>query len=546
MSSKNSPFFPLRHKAFRSLWIATLFSNLGSLVQAVGAGWMMASMEASDTLVSLVQASTTLPVMLLALAAGAAADNYERRHVMLFAQCFMCVVSASLALAAWFGALNPWALLMFTFLLGCGNALNNPAWQSSMLDLVPKEDLPAAVGLNSMGFNAMRSVGPAIGGLIVASFGASAAFTLNALSYFSVIFALFRWHPRPVERTLPRESMGAAMWAGLRYVSMSPGILRVIMRAFFFGVSGITILALMPVVARDVLGGGPVIYGVLLGAFGVGAIVGVLFSPSLRAKFPNEYIVRGSFIMFALGTAILGFSTWLVLSVIAITLTGAAWVMALSLFNVTVQLLAPRWVVGRALALYQSFAFGGMAFGAWFWGWTSEVVGIEAALVLSGMSMLVGAGLGLIWRLPEFSSTNLDPMSGMRSPELHLGIQGRSGPIMVMIDHRIAHEDINKFLSLMQQRRRIRLRDGARQWALMRDLEDPEIWVESYHVPTWNEYLRQQMRRTQADAESFREIRALHRGPEPPKVHRMIERQTVPRQDDTPIVVQHAKIAGAG
>jgi MFS family permease len=541
-----SPLAPLRYPAFRSLWIATLASNLGGLVQTVGTGWMMTSMTASDTMVSLVQASTTLPIMFLALAAGAIADNFERRQVMLVAQVFMCLVSALLALAAFAGFLGPWSLLAFSFLIGCGGALNNPAWQSSMLDIVPKDELSAAVSLNAMGFNMMRSVGPAIGGFIVAFAGPAAAFALNAVSYLAVIGALFRWHPKLTERMLPRESLGSAMSAGLRYVRMSPNLMTVMARSTVYGITGISVLSLLPVIARDVLGGGAITYGVMLGAFGVGAIVAALANARLRDRFNSETIVRGAFLCFAVGAALLGFSTVGWLSFVALMLTGSSWLVAMSLFNVSVQLSAPRWVVGRALALYQSFTFGGMAIGAWVWGSASEQIGPGPALVVSGATMILGAALGLRFRLPEYASLNLDPLGRFQAPALALDIQGRSGPILVMIDYRIALGEVPAFLALMQQRRRIRIRDGGRQWTLLRDLEDPEVWTESYHVPTWHEYLRHQHRRTQADAENFDRLLTLHKGPERPRVHRMIERQTVPRQDNTPLLVQHGKITSGG
>lgn len=545
MPNRQSPFAPLKHAAFRSLWIATLASNMGGLIQAVGSGWMMTSLNVSDAMVALVQASTTLPVMILALVAGALADNFERRHVMLVAQIFMCAVSTLLAITAFAGYLGPWSLLAFTFLIGCGGALHNPAWQSSLLDLVPKDDLPAAVNLNTMGFNMMRSVGPAIGGIIVAYAGPATAFALNAISYGAVIAALIHWHPKLPVRLLPRESLGAAMSAGLRYVRMSPNLLTIFTRATAFGFSGIAILALLPVVARDMLGGDAVTYGVLLGAFGIGAIGGALLSPVVRDTYPSEIIVRGAFLVFALGAALLGFSTYEWLSFLALMLTGGAWVQALSLFNVSVQLSTPRWVVGRALALYQSCTFGGMTVGSWLWGQSSTSIGPEWTLMISGLTLLLGAALGLRYRLPESAAQNLDPLGRFQTPPLALDIQGRSGPIMTLVEYRIAVADVTSFLALMAQRRRIRIRDGARQWALLRDLEDPELWTESYHVPTWHEYLRHQHRRTQADAENSDSLVKLHKGPDRPRVQRMIERQTVPRHDNTPLTAPYVRLPGS-
>ncbi|MBA3447870.1 MAG: MFS transporter, partial [Pseudaminobacter sp.] len=340
MPDQASPLAPFRHETFRAIWIASLASNFGGLIQAVGAAWMMTTISDSAGMVALVQASTALPVMLFSLASGAIADNFNRRRVMLIAQFFMLAVSATLTLAAYIGVLTPWSLLALTFLIGCGAALNNPSWQASVGDIVPRADLPAAVALNSMGFNLTRSVGPAVGGVIVAAAGAAAAFAANTLSYFALIFVLFRWKPPAAPSILPRESFGGAMGAGLRYVAMSPNLGKVLLRSFVFGLTTSVILALLPLVARDLLQGGPLVYGVMLGAFGAGAVVGALVSGRVRDALPSEMIVRWTFAGFALcaWTAALSTSPWPTAA--ALMLGGACWVLALSLFNVTVQMSA--------------------------------------------------------------------------------------------------------------------------------------------------------------------------------------------------------------
>lgn len=531
----SSALAPFQHATFRALWTATLASNLGGLVQAVGAGWLMTTISDSDDMVALVQAATTLPIMVFSLAAGALADNFDRRNIMLAAQVIMMLVSALLAVFAVAGLLSPWLLLTFTFFIGCGTALHNPSWQASMGDLVPREDLPGAVSLNSMSFNLMRSVGPAIGGLIVAVAGAAFAFALNAISYIALIHALWRWKPQRPPRTLPREAFGSAIAAGLRYIAMSPNLLKVLFRGFLFGLAAVAILALLPLVARDLVQGGAFTYGVMLGCFGVGAIAGALLNARARENWRNETIVRAAFVGFALSAILLALSRDIWLSCLALLPAGACWVLTLSLFNVTVQLSTPRWVVGRALALYQTATFGGMAAGSWIWGLTAEAHGADQALIVSGVVLLGGALIGLRFALPEFGQLNLDPLDRFNEPELKLDLSSRSGPIMVMLDYEIAQADIPAFLTAMALRRRIRIRDGAGQWALLRDLENPRIWTESYHVATWVEYVRHHQRRTYADAEVFDALLALHRGTEPPRVRRMIERQTVPIRDDTPL-----------
>ncbi|MBD8067288.1 MFS transporter [Devosia sp. PTR5] len=535
MPQRASVLAPFRHQTFRMLWLATLASNLGGLVQAVGAGWMMTTLTDSHNMVALVQASTTLPIMIFSIAAGALADNFDRRVVMLIAQIGMAIVSLVLAIMAWMGLLNPWLLLVFTFLIGCGTALFNPSWQASMGDVVPREDLPGAVTLNSMGFNMMRSVGPAVGGLIVALAGAAAAFALNAVSYLALIATLFFWRPQQAKARLPRERLGSAMGAGIRYVSMSPNLLIVLLRGFLYGFAAIVVLALLPSVAEEYVGGGALVYGTLLGSFGLGAIAGALLNNPLRERFNNETIVRLACLGFALSALGLGFSRNSILSHLALLPAGACWVLALSLFNVSIQLSSPRWVVGRALSLYQTATFGGMALGSWTWGLSADALGANWALAMAGGVLLLTGAVGLKLPLPQFEARDLNPLDTFNEPLLKLDLRARSGPILIMVDYRIAQGDIPAFLALMSERRRIRIRDGARQWSVLRDLEDPELWVESYHVPTWIDYVRHNLRRTRADADNVEQLRALHRGEGLPRVHRMIERQTVPLDDSTPL-----------
>lgn len=523
---RQGPLAPFESSVFRNVWLATLASNLGSLIQGVGAAWLMTSISTSADLVALVQASTTLPIMLFSLVSGALADNFNRRTVMLIAQCFMLVVSVALALFAYAGVMTPWLLLSFTFLIGCGTALHNPSWQAAVGDMVPRSHVPAAVALNAMSFNLTRSVGPAIGGAIVAASGAAAAFAANAFSYLALIFVLFRWKLETPASPLPREPLGLAISAGLRYVAMSPNIEKVLLRGFVFGITAISTLALLPLVARDIVQGGPLLYGVLLGAYGVGALGGAFLGGQLRGVISNEWIARIGFISFAFSVTVQALSTNAALTCFGLLISGASWVLTLSLFNISVQLSTPRWVVGRAMSLYQMATFGGMALGSWIWGVVAETYGPAEALLASGAFMLVGALIGLFVKLPEHAALNLDPLNRWREPNVALDLKPRSGPIVISIEYRIREEDLHDFLDTMAERRRIRRRNGAREWTLMRDLENPELWVETYHTPTWHEYVRHNLRTTHSDAATWDRVRQLHAGTEPPRVRRMIERPT--------------------
>lgn len=521
---RDSALAPLRTPIFASVWSASLVSNFGTLIQAVGASWLMTSLTRASDMVALVQAATALPIMLLSMPAGAIADIWDRRSLMLLAQSFMVVVAAVLTLLAFQGAITPWVLLGLTFLLGCGSAMYGPAWQSSVGEQVPREHLPAAVALNSLGFNIARTTGPALGGAIVAVGGAPFAFLFNAFSYVALIVVLVRWR-RPVHKpTLPPEGMGGAMSAGLRYVRLSPVIRTVLVRAFVFGLLGSGIWALMPLIARDLIQGGPLTFGFLLGAFGGGAVIGALGSHTLRERYTTEHIVSGGSITFGLATVVVAQSPWMALSMLSLLAAGGAWVLTLSTFNITTQTSAPRWVVGRALAVYQMAAFGGMAFGSWAWGLYAEHGGLIESLTVSGALMAASFALARWLPLRPFETLVLDPLRkpGEIGEQRH--VPADAGPVVITVGYRIARDDWDAFTIVMHEIGRIRRRDGARRWRLMQDLDDPEWWTERWQHATWLDHLRQLHRTTIADREVRERARAFHRGPAPPKVRHMIER----------------------
>ena len=518
------PVSPLSVPIFRMVWLASLASNFGTVIQSVGASWMMVSLAGSATMVALVQSSTTLPIMLLALIAGAIADSFDRRVIMILAQLLMLTAAAGLAICGLLGVLTPWMLLGFTFLIGCGTAFNGPAWQASVGEMVPRPALPGAIALNSMAFNIARSLGPAIGGAIVAAAGAAAAFLANAFSYLGLIAVLLRWKPEQPARTLPRETLGRAMGAGIRYVLMSPPLRTILMRSTMFGVSAIAISALMPLVARDLIAGGPITFGLLLGGFGLGSVAGALNIGRIRRHFSTEAITRAASLGLAIGAAVTGLSHTLWTALPALALAGSGWVLALSTFNASIQLGSPRWVVARSLSIYQMMTFGGMAIGGWAFGAVAEAFGVRDALFAAAACQLVVVLTGFVQRLPEVSGENLDPLNRWKEPATAVAIEGRSGPIVVTIDYRVAPENRDRFMDVMEERRRIRLRDGARRWRLLNALDDERHWLERYQVPTWFDYVRHNQRRTQADIENSLRIKELHEGPWPPVVHEMIER----------------------
>ena len=397
MTAPGRPLAPFRFPAFRAIWIANFASNVGSMIQSVGAAWLMTDLTSSHQLISLVQASTTTPVMLLGMFAGAIADNYDRRLVMLAAQWLMLVASALLAALAWSGGIGPYSLLGFTLLVGCGTALNGPAWQASVRMQVGPGDLSQAISLNTIAFNLARSVGPALGGMLIALTSPALAFALNALSFVALIFVLMRWHPEQPRRI--RQPMLASIQAGIKFCASSSPVRRVLVRGFAFGFGGVGFLALLPVVVRSRIHGSELDYGLLLGAFGLGSIMTALWVAPLRRRFGSEAMVGFASILFAMALFPLASAQTLPPALAAGLLAGGSWVAALTSLNVAMQLRSPEAILGRCMAIYQAVTFGGMALGAYALGVLADVVGVPGAIRCAAGLLLVLAPV-LRWLAP--------------------------------------------------------------------------------------------------------------------------------------------------
>lgn len=376
-----SALAPFRYPAFRAIWIANLASNMGSMIQSVGAAWLMTELTQSHLLIALVQAGATIPIMLLGVFAGAIADNFDRRRVMLAAQTGMLLVSAALTVTTWMGAITPLLLLFFTLAVGCGTALNGPAWQASVRLQVGPKDLPQAITLNSVAFNLARSAGPALGGLLISLSGPATAFALNALSYVALIVVLLRWHPEvaPPQRT----PMLSAIATGLRFCMQSSPVRRVLFRGFAFGIGAIGFQALLPSLVRDRLTGTETTYGLCLGAFGMGSIFAAMWVGRLRRRWGSDRIINLATLLFAAAMLPVAMTVSLPAVLAAGFLAGCAWVSALTTLNVAMQLRSPEAILGRCLAIYQAVTFGAMALGAYLFGLIADLWALPAAVLLS-------------------------------------------------------------------------------------------------------------------------------------------------------------------
>jgi MFS family permease len=419
---------------FRAIWLATVVSNLGTWIQNVGAAWLMTSLSPSALMVALIQTATSLPMFLLSLPAGALADVVNRRRLLLFTQTWMLVMAGALAILTWLGLMNPTALLLLTFFLGLGAALNGPAWQAIVPELVPKAELSAAVSLSSVAFNIARAVGPALGGLLIAASGPAATFAVNAVSFVGVIYVLYRWKAVEPASALPAERFWGAMKAGVRYLRYSPSLQTVLIRAAVFIFFGSALWALLPIRTRNELNLGAAAYGILLGCLGVGALLGASVLPRIRSRVSQDVLTSGAALAFGVATA--GFalvSSFPILCVVML-LGGFAWLAILSTFNVAAIVSAPGWVKSRALGVYMLIFNGGLALGSAAWGQLATHTSLRTALLISAAGLAVGIVVAFRYSLNHLEKANLDPSRHWPEPKMAQEIDRDYGPVAVSVE----------------------------------------------------------------------------------------------------------------
>lgn len=483
----------------------------------------MTSLTTSPLLIALMQTAATLPVLLLGLVAGATADVFDRRRLLIFWQGWMLVVALVLSGLTLFGAISPWMLLTLTFLLSLGNAMGGPAWQAIVPELVPRAELPTAIALNSAGFNLARAIGPALGGLVVAATGAGVVFLINSLSFIAVIIMLYRWHRQPLYTSaLPAERVVGAVRAGLRYVRYAPVVQGILIRAFIPIICVSALWALLPLVAQKDLNQGALGYGILNGCLGFGAVIGAALLPKLRQRFSADSQVMIATLVFAVTLLTLAFVHTVALVMFVLVLGGIAWITMTSSFNIAVQLSVPAWVQARALGTYQTVFQGSLAIGSAFWGFLAESIGISTALLWAAIGLLVGIPVALRYRLMRGAKSDLTPALNRTEPQVVIELNPEEGPVLVTVDYRIDPAQAEAFILKVHAMRLVRLRDGAIRWGIFHDTANPARYVETFVVASWLEHLRQHERVTEADRAIREQVLAFHQGDEPPIVSHLI------------------------
>jgi MFS family permease len=522
-SSEGSSLSPFRHPVFTVLWSATVVSNIGTWMQNAASGWLMTSLDPDPFTVSLVQVATSLPMFLFALPAGALADIVDRRRLLIFVEVAVTILVAAFGASIWLAWITPGLLLAFSFLAATGAALIAPAWQSIVPQLVPREDLQPAVVLNSVGLNISRAIGPAFAGIIIAAWGISSPFWVNALTTLAVIAGLIWWRPQASAGThrLPPERLFGAIRAGLRHARHNPHLRATLIRAVGFFIFASAYWALLPLVARNQVAGGPELYGVLLGAIGVGAVAGAFCLPWLKRVFGADRLAMASAIGTAIALLLFALARQPGLAIAASLFAGISWIASLTTMNVSAQVALPGWVRGRGLSIFGTVMYGSLTLGSALWGKVGAAIGLPAALLIAAAGALIAVPLLWRWKLQTGADFDFTPSMHWPEPVLSRDIEADRGPVLVSVEYRIRPEDREAFLKAIAKLSDERRRDGAFDCEIFEDLSQQGRFIEIFMLDSWAEHMRQHERVSQADREQ-QELVARFQHDGDPKVTHLI------------------------
>ena len=498
-SGGGSAWDPFRHITFAVLWAATVLSNIGAWMQNAAAGWLMTSLSTDPFQVALVQAAATLPMFLFGLPAGALADIVDRRRLLIAVQIAAAALVALFAILVWLDWVNSNRLLTFIFLSGITTILTAPAWQAIVPELVPRQELSAAVAVNGVGFNISRAIGPALAGPAIAALGMAAPFWLNALSTLAVIAALIWWRgAEPISQSLPAERFLSAIRSGLRYSRYNQDLRATLIRSAGFFPLASVYWALLPLLAREQIGGGPGLYGMLLGVIGAGAVAGA-FALRAKGRLGADGIVVAGTLITALALALFAAARDPAIALIACVLAGISWIAVIATLNVSAQLALPGWVRGRGLAIFATVQFAGLAVGSAVWGQAARAIGLPAAHIVAAIALVGLVPLLRHWRLQSGDGLDLAPSTHWPAPLLSHDVAPDRGPVLVTVEYAVAAVDRAAFLAAMTKLASERRRDGAYDWGIYEDASKEGVFVETFHVDSWLEHMRQHQRVTNAD-----------------------------------------------
>lgn len=515
-----SPLAPLGVPVFRMLWLTWLAANTCMWMNDVAAAWLMTTLTTSPVLVALVQTASTLPVFLLGLPSGALADILDRRRYFIATQLWVAAVALVLCLAILAGGMTAPLLLGLTFANGIGLAMRWPVFAAIVPELVSRAQLPAALALNGVAMNASRIVGPLLAGAIIASAGSAWVFVLNAVLSVIAGFTIMRWKRTHVPNPLGRERLGSAMRVGVQFVRESPRMRAVLWRISIFFLHATALLALLPLVARDLEGGGAGTFTLLLASMGAGAIAAAMFLPRLRQAMPRDTLVGRGALLQALATSVVAIAPNVYVAVPAMVVGGMAWITTANSLSVSAQLALPNWVRARGMSIYQMAIMGATAAGAAFWGQVASVTSVHVSLALAALTGT--AAMALVQRTVADRSMeeDLSPSRAFKVPTAPTTPE--QGHVVVTIEYVIDPARAAEFRDTMQESRRSRLRQGALDWQLQHDIADPARYVERIVDESWTEHLRRFDRVTASDVALRDRKLAFHVADAPPVVTRYL------------------------
>jgi len=516
----------LRHGAFRALLAGGTVYFIGNAMQAMAAAWLMVELTGSSFLAALVQTAVFLPMFLLALPAGVMADTTDRRRLLLSSLLVQAVLVALMALLFLLGWAGATTLLLLTFLAGCCTAMLSPSWNSGIVDVVPREELPQAITAIGISYNSARALGPALAGWVFAQAGAGWVFVLTVVGIAALFESIRRHPPRPHPPSrLPAERLWGGMLSALRFARHSETVLAQLVRTVAYSAAGSALWALLPVIGQRQLGLGATGFGLLMGCLGTGAVITGLVIGRLRQRFGLEKLVAAGGVVFGAAMIVAALSHTRVLTYAALLLAGGSWMAVMSTYNTATQTSVPPWVRARATSMHTLCALGSFAIGSAFWGALSDILGLTAALLVGAAAM--AAGLFLAKPFPLRMSGITEVTQVPLSQDLFVAHEPdpEAGPVAVEIGYRLRPDAVPAFLEDVSLLRGPRRRDGATFWRVYRDLSDPARYVERFIVTSWADYLHQRSRATLADGELESQLlRHLRDGEAPSMQHYIAER----------------------
>ena len=514
---------PLKNTLYRFLWVTMFASDIGAAMQTVGSGWLITSLSPSPFIVALLQMATSLSIFLLALPAGALADIVDRRKLFLGTQYFSLAVAAILSILTFGGFTTSSILVVFTFLLGLGNAMSLPVNIVIQTDLVPRKKALAAMTLFSVAIYIGLAVGPLLGGLVVAAAGPWAVFMLNALSFVGIIVFLHRWRKQPERKLLPPEQVIGAIRTGLRYMRHSLHVRALFVRDFSLTICGSALVSLLPLLARNEAGSNSILFGILIGAFGIGGMIsGVVIVPRIK-KISIEKRVTSATILYAVAMAVLSFQHEIIIVFIGIFAVGTALIIITSSLNFVAYNSVASWVRTRVVSVHQMIYWGGVAIGSIVWGIVAEIWGIPTALLAASIGIVIGLVTSTLYKLKPLTDVDMTPSMHWSMPRVMVDIdEHEGGSVLVEIEFQIDPARSHEFESAMKKVRSLRLRDGAINWELFHDIENPSRYVEMFTSESWTEHLRQHERITKADLAIEQYAISFHMGKDLPRISHLI------------------------